>query len=169
MGFGLALIAMFSTLAIVFRSYGQPILVMAAIPFGMVGAVWGHVAMGWFLWDSVSLSLMSMMGIIALSGVVVNDSLILIVAINRYREDGMSLWEAVIAGSARRFRPILLTSLTTLITVVMLLVFGGGAINDFALALCIGVLVGTYSSIYVASPVLLALHGKSFREGKAAT
>jgi multidrug efflux pump subunit AcrB len=113
MGFLLALIVMFSTLAVVFRSYGQPILVMAAIPFGMVGAVWGHVAMGWFLWDSVSLSLMSMMGIIALSGVVVNDSLILIVAINRFREDGMGLWEAVVSGAARRFRPILLTSLTT--------------------------------------------------------
>jgi multidrug efflux pump subunit AcrB len=113
MGFALALIVMYSTLAIVFRSYGQPVLVMSAIPFGMVGAVWGHVAMGWFLWDSVSLSLMSMMGVIALSGVVVNDSLILIVAINRYREEGMGLWEAVVAGAARRFRPILLTSLTT--------------------------------------------------------
>jgi multidrug efflux pump subunit AcrB len=113
MGYVLALIVMFSTLAIVFRSYGQPLLVMSAIPFGMVGAVWGHVAMGWFLWDSVSLSLMSMMGIIALSGVVVNDSLILIVAINRFREQGMGLWEAVVSGAARRFRPILLTSLTT--------------------------------------------------------
>ena len=113
MGFMLALIVMYSTLAVVFRSYGQPILVMSAIPFGMVGAVWGHVAMGWFLWDNVSLSLMSMMGVIALSGVVVNDSLILIVAINRYREEGMGIWEAVIAGAARRFRPILLTSLTT--------------------------------------------------------
>ena len=113
LGYILALIVMFSTLAVVFRSYGQPLLVMVAIPFGMVGAVWGHVAMGWFLWDSVSLSLMSMMGIIALSGVVVNDSLILIVAINRFRKDGMGLWEAVVAGAARRFRPILLTSLTT--------------------------------------------------------
>lgn len=112
-GFALALIVMFSTLAIVFRSYGQPLLVMSAIPFGMVGAVWGHVAMGWFLWDSVSLSLMSMMGIIALSGVVVNDSLILIDAINRFRLEGMGLWQAVVAGAARRFRPILLTSLTT--------------------------------------------------------
>ena len=65
------------------------------------------------LWDHVSLSLMSMMGLIALSGVVVNDSLILIVSINRYREAGMSTWEAVVAGGARRFRPILLTSLTT--------------------------------------------------------
>ncbi|MBW2422355.1 MAG: efflux RND transporter permease subunit, partial [Deltaproteobacteria bacterium] len=113
LGFMLALIVMFSMLAVVFRSYAQPLLVMSAIPFGMVGAVWGHVVMGLTLWDHVSLSLMSMMGLIALSGVVVNDSLILIVAINRFREQGKSTWEAVVAGGARRFRPILLTSLTT--------------------------------------------------------
>ncbi len=107
LGFILALIVMFSILAVVFGSYTQPLLVMSAIPFGMVGAVWGHVVMGF------SLSLMSMMGLIALSGVVVNDSLILIVSINRNREEAMSMWEAVVAGSARRFRPILLTSLTT--------------------------------------------------------
>jgi len=107
LGFALALIVMFSMLAVVFRSYAQPILVMSAIPFGMVGAVWGHVVMGF------SLSLMSMMGVVALSGVVVNDSLVLIDAINRFREDGMSTWEAVVSGAARRFRPILLTSLTT--------------------------------------------------------
>ena len=107
LGFILALIVMFSMLAVAFRSYAQPILVMSAIPFGMVGAVWGHVVMGF------SLSLMSMMGLVALSGVVVNDSLILIVSINRFREQGMTTWEAVVAGSARRFRPILLTSLTT--------------------------------------------------------
>jgi multidrug efflux pump subunit AcrB len=106
-GFLLALIVMFSMLAVAFHSYTQPILVMSAIPFGMVGAVWGHVVMGF------SLSLMSMMGLIALSGVVVNDSLILIVSINRYREEGMRTWEAIVAGGARRFRPILLTSLTT--------------------------------------------------------
>ena len=107
LGFVLALIVMFSMLAVVFRSYTQPLLVMLAIPFGMVGAVWGHVVMGF------TLSLMSMMGLVALSGVVVNDSLILIVSINRYRDEGMSMWDAIIAGGARRFRPILLTSLTT--------------------------------------------------------
>lgn len=107
LGFVLAMIVMFSMLAVVFRSYSQPLLVMSAIPFGMVGAVWGHVMMGF------SLSLMSMMGLVALSGVVVNDSLILIVSINRNREDGMSMWDAIVAGGARRFRPILLTSLTT--------------------------------------------------------
>ncbi len=100
LGFILALIVMFSMLAVVFRSYSQPILVMSAIPFGMVGAVWGDVVTGF------SSSLMSMMGLVALFGVVVDDSLTLIDAINRFREDGMSSWEAVVAGAAWRFRPI---------------------------------------------------------------
>jgi multidrug efflux pump subunit AcrB len=107
LGFVLALVAIFALLAIAFQSYSQPLLVMSAIPFGMVGAVWGHVAVGY------QLSLMSMTGLIALSGVMVNDALILIVTINRYREQGMGLREAIVAGGARRFRPVLLTSLTT--------------------------------------------------------
>ena len=107
LGFVLALVAIFALLAIAFQSYSQPLLVMSAIPFGMVGAVWGHVAVGY------QLSLMSMTGLIALSGVMVNDALILIVTINRYREQGMALREAIVAGGARRFRPVLLTSLTT--------------------------------------------------------
>lgn len=106
-GFILALIVMFSMLAVVFRSYIQPLLVLSAIPFGMVGAIWGHVVMGF------SMSIMSMMGLVALSGVVVNDSLILIDSINRYRQDGMGVWDSIVAGGVRRFRPILLTSLTT--------------------------------------------------------
>ncbi|MFA9411297.1 MAG: efflux RND transporter permease subunit, partial [Deltaproteobacteria bacterium] len=107
LGFVLALVAIFALLAVAFGSYTQPLLVMSAIPFGMVGAVWGHVVVGY------QLSLMSMTGLIALSGVMVNDALILIVTINRYREQGMDLQEAIVAGGARRFRPVLLTSLTT--------------------------------------------------------
>lgn len=107
LGTVLALVAIFAMLAVVFRSYGQPLIVMAAIPFGLVGAVLGHLLMGY------DMSLMSMMGLVALAGVAVNDSLVLIVAVNEYRRDGMSLLDAVIAGGTRRFRPILLTSLTT--------------------------------------------------------
>ena len=80
---------------------------MTAIPFGLVGAVIGHLVMGY------SLSLISMFGLVALTGVTVNDSLILVVAINRYREAGHSLFEAVVLGGMRRFRPIVLTSATT--------------------------------------------------------
>ncbi|MGB1274135.1 MAG: efflux RND transporter permease subunit, partial [Nannocystaceae bacterium] len=103
----LALIVIFALLAIPFKSYVQPLIVMVAIPFGFVGAVIGHVVMGY------SLSMISMMGIVALSGVVINDSLVLIAAANTYRKQGMPPWEAIQAAGARRFRPILLTSITT--------------------------------------------------------
>ncbi|MGB5696286.1 MAG: efflux RND transporter permease subunit [Polyangiales bacterium] len=152
MGFALALIVMFSMLAVVFRSYGQPILVMSAIPFGMVGAVWGHVAMGWFLWDHVSLSLMSMMGVVALSGVVVNDSLVLIDAINRFRADGMGLWESVVSGAARRFRPILLTSLTTFFGLAPMILetsVQARFLVPMAVSLGFGVLVATMITLLI--------------------
>ncbi len=103
----LAMAVMFALLAIPFKSYTQPIIVMAAIPMGFVGAVGGHLIMGY------ELSIISMFGIIALSGVVVNDSLVLIDSTNRRRKAGATAWEAVVYGGTRRLRPILLTSLTT--------------------------------------------------------
>jgi multidrug efflux pump subunit AcrB len=106
-GLLLALFAIYALLAIPFRSYYQPIIVMIAIPFGIVGAVLGHIIMGY------SLSLMSMMGIVALCGVVVNDSLILIDYANRQRSQGASVFDAIHKAGGRRFRPILLTTLTT--------------------------------------------------------
>lgn len=106
-GFLMALFLIFALLAIPFRSYSQPLIVMAAIPFGIVGAIWGHMIMG------INLSMLSLFGIVALSGVVVNSSLLLIDFINSGRRDGMNVREAVLASGRRRFRPILLTSLTT--------------------------------------------------------
>jgi len=106
-GFAFALLIMFTLMAVAFRSYVQPAIVMAAIPFGIVGAILGHLIMGY------ALSFISIMGIVALSGVVVNDSLVLVDAINNYRAQGMPLKEAVVTGGMRRFRPILLTTLTT--------------------------------------------------------
>ena len=102
-----ALFVIFALLAIPFRSYLQPAIIMAVIPFGFVGAVGGHLLMGY------SLSVMSVFGIIALSGVVVNDSLVLIDATNRLRTQGHGPLDAIIEGGATRLRPILLTSLTT--------------------------------------------------------
>jgi len=106
-GLFLALFAIYVLLAVPFGSYYQPIIVMIAIPFGIVGAVLGHMLMGY------SLSLMSMMGIVALCGVVVNDSLILIDYANRRRREGISALDAIYQAGRRRFRPILLTTLTT--------------------------------------------------------
>lgn len=103
----IALFVMYAMLAIPFRSYLQPVIIMSAIPFGFVGAVAGHLLMGY------RLSIISVVGIIALSGVVVNNSLVLIDATNTFRAEGASSREAIIQGGMRRLRPILLTSLTT--------------------------------------------------------
>lgn len=106
-GFILAMLIIYALLAIPFRSYVQPFIVMIAIPFSLVGAVWGHIIMG------LDLTLLSVFGIVALTGVVVNDSLILVDFINRTVSTGTSLVEAVRDAGVARFRAILLTSMTT--------------------------------------------------------
>ncbi len=106
-GLLLVLFAIYALLAIPFRSYLQPLIVMSVIPFGISGAILGHMLM------DMSLSMMSLFGILALVGVVVNDSLVLVDYVNKRRNEGTPISDAVrIAGTAR-FRPILLTSLTT--------------------------------------------------------
>jgi len=104
--FSLALAVIYALLAIAFGSYIQPLLVLLAIPFGIVGAVIGHILLGY------DLSLVSLMGVIALSGVVVNDSLIMIDYANRHRGENPA-FEAILRAGLRRFRPIMLTTLTT--------------------------------------------------------
>lgn len=102
-------------LAIPFKSYIQPIIVMSVIPFGAIGAVVGHWIMG------MDLTIMSMLGMMALIGVVVNDSLVLVDFINKRRLDGAELMEAVLIAGQSRFRPVMLTSLTTFIGLMPLL------------------------------------------------
>jgi multidrug efflux pump subunit AcrB len=158
-GFLLALLIMYFLLAVPFRSYSQPLIVMVAIPFGVVGAVLGHLIMGY------NLSLMSMMGMIALAGVVVNDSLVLIDYANGRRRGGDTSLEAIRTAGRRRFRPILLTTLTT---------FGGLAPMIFetsrqarflipmALSLGFGILFATgITLVLVPCLYLLAEDGKS--------
>jgi multidrug efflux pump subunit AcrB len=105
--FVIAMMAIYGLLAVLFRSYSQPLIVMSAIPFGIVGATIGHLFMGF------NLSILSMFGIVALSGVVVNDSLIMIDLINRERKSGIELAQVLRDCATRRFRPIMLTTLTT--------------------------------------------------------
>ena len=106
-GMALALLAIYGLLAVPFKSYTQPLIIMLAIPFGAVGAVGGHLIMGY------SLSIISLIGIVALGGVVVNDSLVLVDFANRKRSEGFSATEAIRMAAIQRFRPILLTTLTT--------------------------------------------------------
>ncbi|MCB1782555.1 MAG: efflux RND transporter permease subunit [Alphaproteobacteria bacterium] len=108
-GMGMIVFVMYALLAVLFSSYSQPIMVLIAIPFSMVGAVLGHFFMGY------DLSVVSMFGIIALAGVVVNDSLILIDFANRRERAGENHMEAILAAGVQRFRPIMLTTLTTFV------------------------------------------------------
>jgi len=154
-GFGMALLAMFALLAVAFKSYSQPFIIAAAIPFGFVGAVGGHLLLGY------NMSLMSMMGFIALAGVVVNDSLVLVSAVNDFRRDeGMSMLEAVTAGGTRRFRPILLTSLTTFLGLTPMILetsVGARFLIPMALSLGFGVLTATFITLLLVPALYLII------------
>ena len=106
-GFAIAMLLIYALLAVAFSSYIQPLIVMTAIPFGIVGAVIGHILLGY------DLSLVSLMGVIALSGVVVNDSLIMIDYANKRRKEGNAIYKSIHEAGLRRFRPIMLTTMTT--------------------------------------------------------
>jgi multidrug efflux pump subunit AcrB len=107
MGLLMALIVIYAMLAVPFNSFIQPIIIMMSIPFGIVGAVLGHLLMGY------SLSVMSTFGVVALSGVVINDALVLIDFANRKRLSGITAHDAIHGAGIHRFRPIMLTTLTT--------------------------------------------------------
>ena len=102
-----ALVMIYVLLAVPFKSYWQPMIIMVSIPFGIIGAVLGHLLLGY------SLSIMSLFGVVALSGVVVNDSLVFIDFANQKRREGADMHDAVVAAGIQRFRPIILTTLTT--------------------------------------------------------
>lgn len=112
--FMIAMLGIFGLLGIQFRSYLQPLIVMSAIPFGLIGAIGGHVIMGYiFEGKPMTLSFLSGFGVVALTGVVVNDSLIMVDLINRERKMGIPVHQIVLDCGVKRFRPILLTTLTT--------------------------------------------------------
>jgi multidrug efflux pump subunit AcrB len=106
-GFPLAVLGIFIIIATMFRSYAQPFVILVTIPFGMVGAVIGHLLLGY------DLSIMSIFGMVALTGVVVNDAIVLIERVNVNLAEGMPFFEAILAGGARRFRAISLTTIST--------------------------------------------------------
>ncbi len=144
-GIGLAIL-IYILLAIPFKSYSQPIIVMSIIPFGMIGAVIGHWIMG------LDLTLLSFMGMLALAGVVVNDSLVLVDYVNKRRAAGASIKEAVYTAGGRRFRPVLLTSLTTFAGLMPLL-FEKSTQAQFlipmAVSLGFGILFATLITLFI--------------------
>ena len=106
---GLAMMVIYALMAVAFRSYWQPLLILTAVPFGLMGAIFGHMILGW------QVSMFSIMGVTACAGVVVNDNLVLIDRINRLRDEGQELVSALLQAGEDRFRPIILTSVTTFV------------------------------------------------------
>ena len=154
LGYLMALLAMYGLLAVPFRSYAQPLIIMSAIPLGLVGAVAGHLVMGY------GLSVISIFGIVALSGVVVNDALVLIDTVNRRRREGATAHDAIVWAGQRRFRPILLTSLTTFFGLAPM-IFETSVQARFlipmAISLGFGVLFATFLVLLVVPSLYMAL------------
>jgi len=159
-GYLMAIFVIYALLAVLFRSYLQPLLVMSAIPYGIVGAVWGHVLMGW------DLTLLSMFGVVALSGVVVNASLLMIDFINRGRRAGLGVQEAILESAVRRFRPILLTATTTFLGLTPLLLetsLQAQFLIPMAISLGFGVIFSTaITLLLVPVSYSLLVSGKRF-------
>lgn len=152
-GFPLGAVAVFVIIAATFRSYAQPLLIMVTIPFGIIGAVFGHYFMGY------DLTLMSMFGTVAVSGIVVNDAIVLVEKINEFLAEGMPFFGAVILGASRRFRAVFLTTATTVAGLAPLILetdFQAKFLIPMAISLAAGNLFSTFLVI-VQLPCLLVI------------
>lgn len=152
LGMAVAVGLVYLVLAWLFQSYLQPLVVITAIPFSVVGMVWGHLALGY------ELTILSLIGFIALSGVVVNDSLIFIEFYNQQRAEGMRIWDAAMETGRRRFRPIVLTTVTTffgLMPLVLETSFQAKFLIPMAITISIGLMSATVSTLIVLPAMLL--------------
>ncbi|MDF1785634.1 MAG: efflux RND transporter permease subunit [Verrucomicrobiales bacterium] len=143
---------LFALLAIPFKSMIQPIYVLVAVPFGIIGALLGHIIM------DVTPSYLSVFGMLAMAGVVVNDSLVMVDFVNRKRAEGLSLGESVRAAGGARFRPIMLTSITTFVGLAPLLMdnsIQAQFLIPMAISLGFGVLFATLITLYLIPCALL--------------
>ena len=151
----LAVFLIYALMAIPLKSYAQPLIIMSVIPFGMIGALLGHLILG------IPVSMTSYFGIIALSGVVVNDSLILVDFVNREREAGVPIHQAVKHAAKTRFRAILLTSLTTFLGLAPIAIFETSLqaqlVVPMAASLAFGILFATVITLFLIPALYLIL------------
>ncbi|MEL7496509.1 MAG: efflux RND transporter permease subunit [Planctomycetota bacterium] len=155
-GFAIALACMYVLLTLQFRSYIQPLIILLIIPFGWLGAIIGHAIMG------LDITLFSFFGLIALTGVVVNDSIVLVDFINRRISEGLPLFDALMSAGKRRFRPIMLTSFTTvagLFPILMETSLQAQVLIPMAASLIFGLITGTLL-ILILVPIFYDLYGK---------
>jgi multidrug efflux pump subunit AcrB len=152
-GFGVAVMVIYLIIATIFKSYVQPMIIVFTIPFGIIGAIFGHFIYG------IPISTMSFFGMIALTGVVVNDSIVYIEAVNNKLHQGMKLDEALIAGGKLRFRAIILTTLTTfggIFPMILEKSLQAQVLVPMAISVAFGLVFATFSTL-IAIPCLLAI------------
>lgn len=154
-----ALFLIYALIAIPLHSYSQPLIIMSVIPFGMIGAVVGHLLMG------KSVSMFSLFGLVALAGVVVNDSLIMIDFVNKARASGMAIRQAVIESGTQRFRAIILTSVTTAVGLMPIMLersLQAQTVIPMAISLSFGIIFATVITLFLI-PALYMLQEDSYR------
>ena len=152
LGFAAALLMIYVILAFLFSSYIQPIAVMLAIPFGMIGVIWGHFILGF------EMTFLSLIGFVALSGIVVNDSLILVEYYNEQRRDGMAVRPALVDAGKRRLRPIFLTTITTVSGLTPLMLetsFQARFLIPMAIAISFGLISATVLILMVLPCIIV--------------
>ncbi|MEW6989197.1 efflux RND transporter permease subunit [Colwelliaceae bacterium 6441] len=154
-GFVISLMVIYSLLAIPLKSYSQPLIIMTVIPFGIIGATFGHLLLG------MDLNALSLFGIIAAAGVVINDSLVMVDYVNNSRKSGIPLKQAVVFAGTKRFRAILLTSLTTFIGLVPIIFFETSMqaqiVIPMAVSLAFGVLFATIVTLILIPAMYLMI------------
>jgi multidrug efflux pump subunit AcrB len=172
MGIGMlaAMLVIYVLLAVPLGSYLQPLIIMTAIPFGFVGAAWGHMLLGY------NLTMYSVLGLVALSGIVVNDSLVLVDYVNKLVEQGSSLADAIVEAGQARFRAILLTSLTTFAGLTPLMLetsMQARFMIPMAISIAFGVIFASFVTLFLV-PVsyrvlddVMTLFGGGARSGSA--
>ena len=148
----IAFFAMYTMLAVAFRSYWQPVLILLAMPYAFVGAIVGHAVLG------MTMAIFSYFGIAAAAGVVVNDNLVLMDYCNRLRDQGLSARDAIIEAGVVRFRPILLTSVTTIVGLTPMMLersIQAAFLQPIVVALAFGV----FCAFFVTLLMVPALYG----------
>jgi len=152
-GFLFAIFAIFLILATIFRSYLQPLMILVTVPLGLIGAVLGHMVMG------LDLTMMSLFGLVALTGIVVNDAIVFIECVNTRIKEGMPFFEAVTEGGKRRFRAIVLTTITTCAGLMPLIVersVQAQYLIPMAITICSGVFAASILTLILV-PCLMAI------------
>lgn len=154
-GYKVTLLAIYAVLAGMLRSYFQPIVILATVPLGMIGAIMGHMILGY------DVTLMSMFGFVALSGVIVNDALVLVDQINRSIGDGESVFDSVLMAGEARFRAVMLTTITTVAGLTPLLAERSTqayAVKPMAISLVFGEIFGTVLTLIVVPVFFLVVN-----------